>query len=109
MTDRPRFIEGARAKADGLPREAPSDVPTEDEAMDWYEGYDSSQTTIPITKNNLPVGNFWEADLACWQYERDAHYERGYRMKPMNIRAFSKGEPTGSMTDFYPVIGGIDA
>lgn len=41
MTVRPHFIDGARAKAGGLPREAPADILSEDEAMDWYEGYDS--------------------------------------------------------------------
>jgi hypothetical protein len=57
--------------------------------------------TIPITADNIPMGRFWEADGSCWEYERDAHYEHGYRMKPMNMKAFVKGEPEGPMTDFY--------
>lgn len=58
--------------------------------------------------DNLPAGNFWEADGACWQYEQDADCARGYRMKAMNVKAFAKADgPDSPMTDFPMVIGGI--
>ena len=64
---------------------------------------DKSQPTILITASNLPTGNFWEDDGSCWQYSTDFPDARGYRLRPMNVRAFEKGEPTGPMYDFYPV------
>lgn len=59
------------------------------------------QTTIQITAGNLPDGNFWEVDGSCWRYIPDAHSDRGYRMQPMNLKAFGKAAPEGPMTDFY--------
>lgn len=53
-----------------------------------------------IDPRNLPSGNFWEVDGSCWQYEADQSLS-GYRMKPMNVKAFEKREPMGSMTPFY--------
>lgn len=66
----------------------------------------SKTWSVGISADNLPTGNFWEADGACWQYERDAADRRGYRLKPMNVKAFAKTDgPEGPMTDFYPVVG----
>lgn len=59
-------------------------------------------TIASINASNLPPGNFWEADGACWQYERDEHAQCGYRMRPMNVKALAKSDgPEGPMTDFY--------
>jgi hypothetical protein len=60
-------------------------------------------TTIPITADTLPNGLHWEADGSCWEAIRCNRAVQGcdWRWRPMNWKAFAKGEPEGEMLDVY--------
>lgn len=61
-----------------------------------------STITVPLTLENMPSGNLWEADGACW---RCIVVSGKPRWSPQNWKAFDKGEPKGEMTDFIPIVG----
>lgn len=61
-----------------------------------------TQKVMRITPDNLPVGNFWEADGSCWRYKPSGSEPKGYRLIPMNLKALGKGAPTSPMSDFMP-------
>lgn len=58
-----------------------------------------TDTTIPITANNIPSGALWESDGSCWRAGIDSENPKGWRWFPMNFIAYDKGEPTAEMTD----------
>lgn len=57
---------------------------------------------VPVTKDNLPVGVWYEGDGAAWQAVLDSGEQKGWRNQPMNWTAFGKGEPTGEMWPHMP-------
>ena len=62
-------------------------------------------TTFKLDVTNIPPGNKWEKDGACWMAVWDSHEKAGWRWRPQNIKAFEKDGPTGEMYDYIPVVG----
>ena len=62
--------------------------------------------TIPITVRNLPEGQQWDEDGACWTAEKRDPKTTGcdWRWMPNNLRAFEKGEPDKEMFPFVPFV-----
>lgn len=61
--------------------------------------------SVPITRDNLPQGYFWERDGACWSAEVcEPHPTTGqdWRWVPRNFLAFQKSDPEGDMAP-YPM------
>ncbi|MDE2106628.1 MAG: hypothetical protein KGL39_55950 [Patescibacteria group bacterium] len=63
--------------------------------------------TTPLTADNLPEGNLWEMDGACWHALRSITNPDEWRWSPVNRKAEIKGKPTGEMFDYYPIVGGL--
>lgn len=78
-----------------------------DQHVNAFDALEITSHTEPLALNNLPKGNVWEADGACWQAEIDPRLPNGWRWRPMNLKAFWRRKPRGEMTDFYPIVGGL--
>jgi hypothetical protein len=60
-------------------------------------------TVIPITVDNLPPGQMFEADGSCWHAIIDPAESKGWRWQPLNWIALCKDEPDSEMTEFVPL------
>ena len=66
-----------------------------------------TSTTVKLTADTLPKGNLWEMDGACWAAVRSITNPDEWRWYGQNAKAQSKGQPTGDMFDYYPIVGGL--
>jgi hypothetical protein len=62
--------------------------------------------SVPIRVDSLPEGLHWEIDGSCWECIKESGESKGWRWRPMNLKAFAKEAPEGEMTDFYPFNAG---
>lgn len=65
-----------------------------------------TSVSTPISRDNLPVGLWFEQDGSCWRaVECEPHPITGldWRWGPANMKAFAKEGPQGEMTDHVPI------